>query len=150
MYALGSQIIPALDRWLDNVLEMQHPRLQDMTDMKSLHDDEVKKVATRHGPTQYLAFDELARRVRENPESWSQFETLGIWNIFDCSRVPDVYEMEWAFLKWSKHLNKGENYDLVRVQTARLNELERQLDRDPASLEIEYFNAIGEELRREG
>ncbi len=117
--------------------------------MKSLRDSEVKKLATRPGPTQYLAFDELARRVRENPASWNQSDSPEGWSSFDCSRVPNFYEMEWAFLKWSQRLNEDENYDLIRVQDARLDKLERQLDEDPDSLEIKYFNAIGEELRRE-
>ena len=116
--------------------------------MKSLRDMEVKKLATIHGPTQYLAFDELARRIRDNPASWYQSERSGGWGIFDCSRTPNVYEMEWAFLKWSQHLNDDENYELVRLQDARLEKLEGQLDEDPESLEIKYFNAIGEELRR--
>ena len=117
--------------------------------MKSLRDIDVKKLATRHGPKQYLAFDELARRVRDDPESWSKPVRPGGWNVFDCTRAPNVYEMEWAFLKWSQHLNDDENYELRRVQDARLDKLERQLDEDPDSLEIKYFNAIGEELRRE-
>ena len=117
--------------------------------MKSLQDSEVNKLTTRSGPTQYLAFDELARRVRDDPATWTQSKGLGGWNTFDCLRVPNVYEMEWAFLKWSQHLNEEENYDLIRVQDARLDALERQLDTDPDSIEIKYFNAIGEELRRE-
>ena len=148
MSALGSQVIPIQQLCLDAVREVQNPQLQDMTDMKSLRDMEVKKLATIHGPTQYLAFDELARRIRDNPASWCQSERSGGWGIFDCSRTPNVYEMEWAFLKWSQHLNDDENYELVRLQDARLEKLEGQLDEDPESLEIKYFNAIGEELRR--
>ena len=44
-------------------------------------------------------------------------------------------------------MNEEENYDLRRVQDARLDKLERELDEDPVSLEIKYFNAIGEKLR---
>jgi len=102
-----------------------------MTDMKSLRDSEVKKLATRPGPTQYLAFDELARRVRDDPASWSQSKRSGGWNTFDCSRLPNVYETEWAFLKWSQYLNEEQNYDLMRVQGARVDKLERELDEDP-------------------
>lgn len=117
--------------------------------MNSLRDSEVKGLATRRGPKQYLAFDELARRVRKSPESSMRPERPGSWSVLDCPRVPNAYEMEWAFLKWSQHLNEDENYDLVRVQDARLDELERQLNEDQASIELKYFNAVGEELRRE-
>ena len=118
--------------------------------MKSLSDIEVKKLATRPGSEQYLAFDELARRVRDNPSSWNQPERPWVWNALDCTRAPNVSEMEWAFLKWSQHLSNGEKYELNQEQDARLDELERHLDQDPDSLEIKYFNAIGEELRRQG
>ena len=69
--------------------------------------------------------------------------------FFDWSRTPNGYEIEWAFLKWSQHLNDDENYELMRTQNARLENLEGRLDDDPDSLEIMYFNAIGEELRRQ-
>ena len=39
--------------------------------MKSLPDSEIKQLATKPGPKQYLAFDELTRRIRDNPSSWS-------------------------------------------------------------------------------
>ena len=42
--------------------------------MKSLPDSEIKQLATKPGPKQHLAFDELARRIRDNPSSWSQPE----------------------------------------------------------------------------
>ena len=38
--------------------------------MKSLPDSDIKQLATKPGPKQYLAFDELARRIRDNPPSW--------------------------------------------------------------------------------
>ena len=117
--------------------------------MKSLPDIEVKKLATRPGREQYLAFDELARRVRDNPSSWSEPERPWVWNALDCTRAPNVSEMEWVFLKWSQHLSDEENYELMQEQDARLDELERHLDQDPDSLENKYFNAIGEELRRQ-
>lgn len=130
------------------VYEALNPRLQDLTDMKSLSDIEVKKLATRSGPEQSLAFYELARRVRDRPSSWSQPERPWFWDALDCTRAPNVSEMEWAFLKWSQHLNDEENYEFKQEQNARLDELERRLDQDTDTLEIKYFNAIGEELRR--
>ena len=118
--------------------------------MKSLSDIVVKKLATRPGPEQYLAFDELARRVRDNPSSWHQPENPWFWSPIDCTRAPNVSEIEWAFLNWSQHLSNGEKYELNQEQYARLQELERHLDQDPDSLEIKYYNTIGEELRRQG
>ena len=118
--------------------------------MKSLPDIEIKQLATRPGPEQYLAFDELARRVRDNPSSWSHPERPWIWNALDCTRAPNVSEMEWAFLKWSQQLNDGKQPELEQEQNARLYKLEHPLDQDPESLEIKYFNAIGEELLRQG
>ena len=117
--------------------------------MKSLRDSEAKKLATRPGSTQYLAFGELARQVRDDPASWSQSKKLGGWNIFECSRAPNVYKIEWALLKWSQHLNDDENYDLMRLQHARVEELESRFDDHADSLEMKYFHAIGEELRRQ-
>ena len=118
--------------------------------MKSLPDIEIKQFATRPGPERYLAFDELARRVRDNPSSWSHPERPWIWNALDCTRAPNVSEMEWAFLKWSQHLNDEENYELQQEQNARRDELERHLGQEPDSPEHEYFNAIGQELRQQG
>ena len=46
----------------------------------------------------------------------------------------------------SEHLNDKENYELEQQQNARLHELERHLDQDSDSLELKYFNAIGELL----
>jgi len=34
-------------------------------------------------------------------------------------------------LKWSQYLNEEQNYDLMRVQGARVDKLERELDEDP-------------------
>ena len=118
--------------------------------MKSLSDIEVKELATRPGPERHLAFDELARRVRNNPSGWSQPERPWFWNPLDCTRAPNVMEMEWAFLKWSQHLNE-EDYELMREQNARLDELERHQDQDPDSFEIanKYRDAVGKELCRQ-
>ena len=119
-----------------------------MTDMKFLPDTELKEFATSPGLKQYLAFDELARRVRDNPSDWGQQEEPLIWNPFDITRAPNAFEAEWAYLKLSQQLNNAENYDLIREQNGRLDELERHLDQDPESLEIKYMNAIVDKLRR--
>ena len=113
---------------------------------QTLLDLELKKLATRSGPKQYLAFDELARRIRDNPSSWSPEEGPWAWDPFDITRAPNAIEAEWAFLKWSQRLNDG-NPKLE--QEVRLDELKSHLDQDPDSLEIKYFKAIGDELRRQ-
>ena len=41
--------------------------------MKSLPDIEIKQLAIKPGPKQYLAFDELARRIRDNPSSMNPY-----------------------------------------------------------------------------
>ena len=116
---------------------------------QTLLDLELKKLATRSGPKQYLGFDELARRIRDNPSSWSPEEGLWAWDPLDITRAPNAIEAEWAFLKWSQRLNDGKNPKLELEQEARLRELESHLDQDPDSLGDKYFNEIGEELRRQ-
>ena len=118
-----------------------------MIDMKSIPDLELKKIATRSGPKQHLAFDELARRIRDNPSSWRPEEGPGAWDPLDSTRAPNAIEAEWAFLKWSQQLNDGKNPKLE--QEARLDELKSYLDQDPDSLEIKYFKVIGDELSRQ-
>ena len=115
--------------------------------MRSLPDAELKSLATTPGPRQYLAFDEMARRMRENPWGWTHQEEPWVWSAFDCTRRPNAREMEWAFLKWSQRLNDGKP-ELEREQEVRIEELERHLNQDPDSLEVKYHNAIGEEMRR--
>ena len=114
-----------------------------MIDMKSLTDLELKKLATRSGPKQHLAFDELARRIRDQPSSWSPEEGPWAWDPIDITRAPNAIEAEGAFLKWSQQLNDGTNPKLEQEQEARLDELKSHLDQDPDSLETKYFNAIG-------
>ena len=117
--------------------------------MHSLPDAELKRLATTPGPKQYLAFDEMAGRARDNPQGWTQQAQPWAWSAVDCTRGPNAREMEWAFLKWSQRLNDVEP-ELDRKQAVRIEELERYLDDDPDSLEIKYHNAIGEEIRRQG
>ena len=116
--------------------------------MKFLPDAELKNLAIAPGAQQYLAFDELAHRVRDNPSDWCQQEEPWVWSAVDCTRAPTLREMEWAFLQWSRRLNDC-NHELEWQQEARIAELEHDLDQDPGSLEIKYYNAVGEELRRE-
>ena len=117
--------------------------------MKSLPDSEIKQLATKPGPKQYLAFDELARQIRDNPSSWSPHAGPWPWTALDITRAPNASEMEWAFLKWSQELNDGKHPKLEQKQDPRLKELERHLEQDPESLASKYFNAIGAELHRQ-
>ena len=50
-------------------------------------------------------------------------------------------------LKWSQHLNDVAP-ELEQEQNVRIKELEGQLDQELDSLEVKYYNAIGENLRR--
>ena len=52
--------------------------------MKTKSDIELKKIASRNGPKQYLAFDELARRIREDPSIWNPEEPWW-WNPLDVT-----------------------------------------------------------------
>ena len=141
---------PRVAREVDEVAQDIQQKLKaNLTDMKTLPDLELKKLATTPGPRQHLAFDELARRIRDTPSSWSPEEGLWAWDPLDITRAPNAIEAEWAFLKWSQRLNDGKNPKLEQEQEARLRERESRLDQDPDSIEDKYFNEIGEELRRQ-
>ena len=121
--------------------------------MKVLPDiefQELKKLATTPGQDRYLAFAELACRTRDNPSIWDQSENRWFGGPLDSTRAPNTTEMEWAFLDWSRWLNKGRNPELKQKVVARLHELESCLDlassETPA---VKYFNAIASELHRE-
>jgi len=109
--------------------------------MQILPSTELKKLA-EPGPEQYLAFDELARRERNKPP---ELRAPMPWGPGDRTLKP--IHMEWTFLQWSQHLNDEENYELQQEQSARIEELEHRLDQERDPLELEYFNAIGRELR---
>ncbi len=128
--------------------QIGNPGLQDLTDTKSLTNAELKSLATTPARKQYLAFDEMARRIRDNPSGWTQQDEPWAWSAVDCTRGPNAREMEWAFLKWSQRLNDVEPA-LDQEQEMRIEELERHLDQEPDSLEVKYHNAIGEEMRRQ-
>ena len=81
--------------------------------------------------------------------SWAVQEGPFVWSPLDITRAPNAIETEWAFLEWSRFLNEGKNSELEQKQQARIDELERRLDQDPDSLATKYFNAVGNELRRQ-
>ncbi len=115
-------------------------------DMKSLPDGELKNLAATPGPKQYLAFDEMARRIRAG---WAALEGEPYWDRspIDITRRPNAIEMEWAMLRLSQHLNDVAP-ELEQEQDVRNKELEDQLDEDPDSLEVKYYNDIAANLRR--
>jgi len=119
--------------------------------MKSLPDAELMKLARVPGPKQYLAFDEIARRIRDNPEGSCmaalQWEPFWDWSPIDITRRPNATEMEWAMLKLSQDLNDVPP-ELEREQNVRIRELEGHLDQDCDSLECKYYNAIIKNLSR--
>ena len=117
--------------------------------MKALPSREVRRRATEPGPERYLAFDELARRIRDDPSTMNPSEEPWVWNPLDVTRPPNAIEMEWAFLKCSQAWNNGRNPALDQKQDARVDELERHLDEDPDSLEIKYHNALVDKLHRQ-
>ena len=115
--------------------------------MKSIPESELKNLATQPGPKQYLAFDELARRVRDDPSTWSGRND---WEPdLEWPRGPNPIEAEWVFLKLSRNLNRKGNYELKLEQDRRLDELQGHLNEDPDSLENKYYNAIVEKLHRQ-
>ena len=119
-------------------------------DMKSLPDDELKNLATTPGPKRYLAFDEMARRIRDYPSGWAalQGEPYWRWSPIDITRRPNDTEMEWAMLRLSQQFNDVAP-ELEQEQNMRIKELESQLDKDLDSLEVRYYNDIAKNLRRD-
>ena len=117
--------------------------------MKSLALHEVKKLATQPGHERYLAFDELARRIRDDPSPMNPSEDPWTWSPLHVTRAPNAIEMEWAFLKCSQAWNNERDPARKQKQDLRVDELERQLDQDADPLVVKYYNALVDELRRE-
>ena len=113
--------------------------------METISDIELKKLASRRGPQQYLAFDELARRFREDPSAWNPEEPWW-WNPLDVTRAPNVIEAEWAFLMCSQQYNEDRDPELAQKQHVRLEELDKQLAQDTDSLHIKYHAAVVREI----
>ena len=113
--------------------------------METKSDIELKKIASQSGPKQYLAFDELARRIREDPSTWNPEEPWW-WNPLDVTRAPNAIEAEWAFLKCSQQYNKDRDPELVQKQDVRLEELDNQLTQTTDSLHIKYHAEVVREI----
>ncbi len=117
-------------------------------EMTTLTDADIKRLATRSGPEQSLAFYDMARRVRENPSNWAEEGTMR-WSPLDLTRAPNAAEIEWAFLECSRQLS-GEEHDEVRQDRAtRMDELDRLPTKDSDSLKTRYHAALVEEMRRQ-
>lgn len=108
---------------------------------------ELKNLASNPGPKRHLAFDDLARRYRDDPSIWTPDPSDP---PAGCPRAPNVTEAEWAHLKWSLKFNDGSDAELALEQEKRLEELNRQLAQDPDSIERQYYEAIGQEPRSAG
>lgn len=89
----------------------------------------------------FRAFDQLADRLKEDPESW-QPEKASSWGSLSSTRPPRVREAEWAFLKMSQKFNRGEDRELLRKQNSRIEKIERILTQNTDSLEKGYYDTI--------
>ena len=129
------------------VYEAWNPHLRPT--VNSLSSSKLKKLAMTRGSMQHFAFDELARRIREDPSSWSPNRGVWAWERLDIREAPSAIAAEWAFLTWSQQLNEGKNPGLEQEQGTRLEELERHLEQDPESHEIsrKFHDVIGKEVR---
>ena len=117
--------------------------------MKTLSPSELKNLALTHGSEQYLAFDELARRIREDPSSWNPEKGPWPWDYLEITPAPNAIAAERAILGWAHQLNDEKNPELEQEQEARIEKLERLLEQDPESHEIsrKLHDAIGEKVR---
>ena len=113
--------------------------------METKTDIELKKIASRNGPKQYLAFDELARRIREESSIWNPEEPWW-WNPLDVTHAPNAIEAEWTFLKCSQQYNEDRDPELAQKQDIRLEELGKQLAQATDSLRIKYHAAVVREI----
>ena len=107
--------------------------------LHDLEEKELKNLAYLPGPKDYLAFDEMARRTREDP--------LG-WEPTDRPDGPKAPHVELAFLELSKQRNFDRDYELQQKQDARIKELECEIGRDPQSLANQCHNEIVDEIER--
>ena len=113
--------------------------------MQSKSDIEIKKIASQRGPRQYLAFDELACRIRKDPATWTPSEPW-CWNPLDVTPAPNVIEAEWAFLKCSQQYNEDRDPELAQKQDVRLEELDSHLAQATDSLHITCRAAVVREI----
>ena len=85
--------------------------------MKLLSDKDLKELAMTPGPDQCLAFNELARRVRENPENWRSPEGQSWrWTPLCWTRAPNAMEIEWTFLQISGHYKRWRRQASARAE----------------------------------
>lgn len=107
--------------------------------MKSLSDKDLKALAVKSIPDRCRVFDELARRVRRNPEKWRSSERIWFWDSAPCwTRAPNAIEIEWAFLQISEFYNEDDT--IPQEQSDRITEIERVMDEESQSIAYEYHN----------
>jgi len=110
--------------------------------VKSLSDKDLKELAITPGSDQCRALDELARRVRGNPENWRSPEGQPwLWTPICWPRAPNAMEIEWAFLKISEHYNDGDD-KLLQEQSARITEIECVMDEESEDIACKYHNEV--------
>lgn len=61
------------------------------------------------------------------------------------TRAPNAREMEWAFLKISKHYNDRDN-KLLQEQSARITEIESVMDEESEDIAYKYHNVVVDRL----
>lgn len=113
--------------------------------------NELKRLARQQGPDQYLALDELARRLHDELLDWWDPTKEWVWNPLEITRPPKAIEVEWALLKLSQLYNEGSasqgrDYELIAAQDKRLERIEKQLDQVEGSLEMKFFNHFQKHL----
>ena len=107
--------------------------------LHDLEEKELKNLATHPGPKQYLAFNEMAHRTREDPAGWEP--------TFWPGPKPKAPHVELAFLLWSQQFNGERDLTLQQKQDARIKELECGIRPDPESLVTQFYNAIHKEIQ---
>lgn len=117
--------------------------------MKALSDKDLKELAVAPGPDQCRAFDEMARRVKENPDKWAPpDEPPWRWTPLCWTRAPNATEIEWTFLMISDRYNDGADRSLQEEQSARINELQHDMDENSMDIACKYHNAVVELLAK--
>lgn len=116
---------------------------------------ELKCLALQEGPEQYLALDELARRLRDDRLIWWSQTTPCVWSPIEITRAPSAIEVEWVLLELSRQYNEGSagqgpDYKLIGAQDKRLDSIKEQLQNVEESVEIRHrlFNYLQARVRQ--
>lgn len=116
---------------------------------------ELKCLALQEGPEQYLALDELARRLRDDRLIWWNRTRPCVWSPLEITRAPSAIEVEWVLLELSIQYNEGSkgqgpDYKLIGTQDKRLDRIKEQLQNVEESVEITHmlFNYLQARVRQ--